>query len=1135
MKKIITSILFSIIGILFSNDTTAQNPYLGFYSTNNSFSVVEGNSISLRLTLSGAISTPVIVNVTTSTGTAGSSDFTSINTTVTIPAGQTQSPLFTISTTNDSTVEPNETFRVNTQTVSANTSNVYSQKYITIRDNDTVPTLSITSQVTSREGGYNAYVSFSLSNIYNSDVIVNCTTTPGTANASDFTAVNTNVIIPAGQSYVNTSVIITDDTLVEPDETFTFNGTVTSGNTTNTAVSTTITIIDNDITPTITLSGNGIGEGQTTTAYLQLDRTYNSDIVVTITTSAGTASTSDYTTTSLTQTISANSYGIGVSIPTSEDTIDEPQEIFYVHATVTSGNTTNTNLTSEITIIDNDGLPDLRVFYYGGGDAQPAQGSGIYEGDTITFGISLSQPNSTNTTVQVSTAPGTASNADFTPISTTLTIPAGSYSTSIDVQTTIDNLLEGTENFTFNVTNISGNTFNPTASVVAEILDNYNVHANSDNFTFVAGTGNNLSVIANDFYHGSPAIPSDVTYTIDTNTIGATINNQGILIVPANVEPGYYYLTYTVCEVANPSICDTSSVVLTITTPLDFSYTTNIIDANGDGYTSAGDVLTIAYTFTNNGNAPITNIQPENSFQSNITHFGTIASLAAGASNSTSITGQIIIAQNDINYGATSFTPQFFGTYYSNLIGTGADSSIIINSSDGIRLKTFVDSNNNGIQDGIEPEFKFGNFDYSVNGGIVHNIYCQGTYHIYESNPTSVYNLSYNVDTPWATYNLCPIVYPNVTVPTGSGITTYNFPIATTPYQDLSTYIVNSTLPRPGMVWYNYIVYRNNSNQPVNSATVTFTKDPQVTVTNVSASGATVNANGFTYTFTNLAPFETRYINVELLVPAIPTVALGQLLTNSVAITMPPGDIYPINNSASITDAIVGSYDPNDITEIHGERIVHSTFTSDDYLTYIIRFENTGTAEAINIKIEDVLDSKLDASTIRMIDASAAYSLERIGSNLTWRFNGINLPPSVENTLIGKGYITFQVKPNPGYAIGDIIPNFASIYFDTNPPIITNTFNTEFVNTLNTTSFTKDNVMIYPNPANEFVKVSLNNSNETINSIILTDILGKTISEQRNINSNQTIINLSSLAKGMYLLKITSGTNISLMKKITKQ
>jgi len=613
---------------------------------------------------------------------------------------------------------------------------------------------------------------------------------------------------------------------------------------------------------------------------------------------------------------------------------------------------------------------------------------------------------------------------------------------------------------------------------------------------------------------------SDVSFTIGTNTIGATINALGILVVPASVPVGYYYLSYTTCEVANPGICDTTSINLQVTSPLTLTFTSAYADSNGDGYTSAGDTLNIAFTLGNTGNSPITNIQPNTNYSNNLTYSGgPIASLAAGATNSTTFTGQIIITQNDINYGGTSLVAEFSGNYYSDIARVVIDSSQVINPSDGIRLKAFVDSNNNGVQDGIEPGFRKGNFDYTVNGGVVHNIYCNSTYYLYESNPTSVYHLSYNVDTPYATYNLCPTIYNNVTVALGSGITDYKFPIATTAYQELAVNLIPwANSPRPGVVWENYIAYSNNSNQPVSSGTVTFTKDSAVSITNISEAGATTNANGFTFNFTNLAPYETRYMNVELLVPAIPTVALGQLLTSSVTITMPPGDIYPYNNNSSLTQAIVGPYDPNDITESHGRRILYSSFTSNDYLTYTIRYENTGTANAINVKIQDVLDNKLDPTSIRIIDSSHQYTLERVGANLTWKFNGINLPPSVADTRIGKGYITFQIKPKPGYALGDIIPNTASIYFDTNPPIVTNTFNTEFVSSLKNESFVFGNFSYYPNPVKNILTIA---NDSFIDEVSIVSILGQQILTKK-INDFQAEIDMSAFSNGVYFVKISS-------------
>jgi hypothetical protein len=1117
MKKNLTRFLSFLIFGLFSNMVSAQNPYLRITHGNGNFSTIEGNSISLRLTLSGAITTQVVVDITTISGTAGTSDFTSLSTTITIPAGQTSSSYFSVTTTNDALIETNENFWVNALAVSGNTSNVTSQQTITILDNDTVPTVTASSQTSGTEGVFSPTVYYSLSAPYNANVVINCVTATGTAGASDFTAVNSSVTIPAGQTSVTKVIAITNDALVEPDETFVLNGTVTSGNTTNTSFSTTILIIDNDTTPTLNTYNGQVTEGQTASAFVALDRVYNSNVVVNFVTTTGTAGTSDYTTTNITQTILAGNFAASVSIPTTNDTLDEPVEKFYVNANVTSSNTTTTLVTSEVTIIDNDGLPDLSVYHYN--DSPVNQGAGNYEGDVFSFNLYLSAPNTADTVVHVVTSPGTASNTDFTPVNTTVTIPAGETYVEVQVPTTLDNLQEGTENFTFTATVTSGNTYNLSNSSVADILDNYNVKAYPDTFTFVAGTGSNLSVIANDLFHGAAATSSDVSFAIDTNTIGATINAQGILTVPASTLSGFYYLTYTACEIANPGICDTSYIYLEIASPLTLTFTSAYADTNGDGYTSAGDTLNIVFTVSNIGNAPITNIQPDTNLSYNITYSGgPIASLAAGTTNSTTITGQIIVTQENINYGGTGLVAGFAGNYYSDILSAVIDSSVVINPSDGIRLKAFVDSNNNGVQDGIEPDFKYGNFDFTINGGVVHNIYCQSSYYIYESNPATIYHLSYNIDTPYATYNSCPIIYANVTITPGSGITTYNFPIATTPYQDLSAYLIPFDQPRPGVVWENYIVYGNYSNQPVASGTVTYTKDSNVTITNISEVGATTTASGFTFNFANLAPYETRYMNVELLVPPIPTVALGQLLTNSVAITMPSGDIYPYNNGSSLSQIIVGSFDPNDITESHGEIILFSSFTSNDYLTYTIRFENTGTANAINIRIEDVLNAKLDPETIRMIDSNVPYLLDRVGANLTWRFNGINLPPSVPDTRIGKGYLTFQIKPKPGYAVGDVIPNSASIYFDTNPAIITNTFNTRFVNALVNEDFTFSNFSYFPNP----VRNTLNISNDSIiDEVSITSTLGQQIFTKK-INSIQAEIDVSALSKGVYFIKISS-------------
>ena len=53
-----------------------------------------------------------------------------------------------------------------------------------------------------------------------------------------------------------------------------------------------------------------------------------------------------------------------------------------------------------------------------------------------------------------------------------------------------------------------------------------------------------------------------------------------------------------------------------------------------------------------------------------------------------------------------------------------------------------------------------------------------------------------------------------------------------------------------------------------------------------------------------------------------------------------------------------------------------------------------------------------------------------------------------------------------------------------------------------------------------FVNISIANSNDSINNIIVYDMLGKNIKEVKNISSVETTLEVSNLARGVYMLEI---------------
>ncbi len=71
-------------------------------------------------------------------------------------------------------------------------------------------------------------------------------------------------------------------------------------------------------------------------------------------------------------------------------------------------------------------------------------------------------------------------------------------------------------------------------------------------------------------------------------------------------------------------------------------------------------------------------------------------------------------------------------------------------------------------------------------------------------------------------------------------------------------------------------------------------------------------------------------------------------------------------------------------------------------------------------------------------------------------------------------------------------------------------------------------VSVYPNPANEFLNIS---SSVEINKVEVYNLLGKKVLSSLKLNDNN--LNISSLANGIYMIKLTSGDSVA-TKKIIK-
>ena len=259
--------------------------------------------------------------------------------------------------------------------------------------------------------------------------------------------------------------------------------------------------------------------------------------------------------------------------------------------------------------------------------------------------------------------------------------------------------------------------------------------------------------------------------------------------------------------------------------------------------------------------------------------------------------------------------------------------------------------------------------------------------------------------------------------------------------------------------------------------------------------------------------------------------ALGDIITTNATINAAEIEANSTNNSFTLNKIIVGSYDPNDITESHGEKIVYNNFSNNDFLYYTIRFQNTGTAPASFVSLINNLPAELNPNSLIMVNSSHNYNLTRKGNELHWFFDTINLAPASINNDDSQGYVTFKIKPTSGFAVGTIIENSAEIYFDFNPAIITNTFSTEFIASLSNSQTQKTDFSIYPNPTNAILNIQ-NKQESIITTVNIMDISGKKLSSNSNHKNNYSL-DISHLTAGIYFVEILT-ENTKTTHKIIK-
>lgn len=402
-----------------------------------------------------------------------------------------------------------------------------------------------------------------------------------------------------------------------------------------------------------------------------------------------------------------------------------------------------------------------------------------------------------------------------------------------------------------------------------------------------------------------------------------------------------------------------------------------------------------------------------------------------------------------------------------------------------------------------------------------------------------ILNGNYAIDASQGTFDVSIINLPNYftsTPVTESSLLDNTNPTDTIDFcltanqliEDLNVTILPLDDARPGFESNYKLVLNNIGTEIINNVSTTFNFD-ETKHSFISAipNETSATPNSLNFNISSIQPFESIEFEITMQNFAPPILNADDVIDFS-ALALPNSNDYtPNDNQYDLEQIVVNAFDPNDKRVLQGETITIDE--TDDYLDYIIRFQNTGNANATFVRIEDVLDTELDWSTLKMLSASHDYQVNITNNNeVEFVFNNINLPYEALDEPNSKGYIAYKIKPKSTVQIGDIMSGNASIYFDYNPPIITNTVSTEVIENLSTDEYSFQNALtIYPNPTNEYFKVE-KSSNVNIESIKIYNISGKLVKEF----TESERYNVSDLNSGFYFLRIKTDKSQTIKKLV---
>lgn len=455
----------SVVMTVVDNDTTLPQVAV---SAPSPYASESGETGAFVFSRTGSTSTGLNLTVAWSGSATIGSDYQTLPTTVTIPAGQSSATV-TVTPVNDSLIEIPETVTASVTATAAYVRDVSATTAtVTIHDDDTPQVMMEVVDSNASENGPDAgVILFRRSGATDAPLKVYYGVSGSALHGSDYVALKGEVVIPAGLSSAPVFITPYNDEAGEGPETVTltlaaYDDAYSSG----VPCQGTVTIADNADKPVISVRGGTVGVegGANATVIFRSMGSASGNVMVNYTVSGTATSGSDFTLISGSVSVPATGPAdVAVTIPVLNDSAVEPTETVVVTITPDAAYTVYNDGSATALIRDNDSATErVSVSTYGN----------ITEGGSDGTFYFYRTGSTGDLTVHYSLSGSAVSGVDYTGPTGSVVIPDGLTGVNVAVVTVNDSLAEGSENLIATVLASAGYGVDFPASSEIEITDN---------------------------------------------------------------------------------------------------------------------------------------------------------------------------------------------------------------------------------------------------------------------------------------------------------------------------------------------------------------------------------------------------------------------------------------------------------------------------------------------------------------------------------------------------------------------------------------------------------------------------------------------------------------------------------------